>query len=457
MMKEMNQTAQIEIDNDRINKGFTLIETVVAIAVLGIMFLMLVVIFSSVTNLVGEARARSVAVVLANEKMEVARNLSYNNLGTVGGVVAGVLPQEEEVEWGGNSFRVETSVIYVDDDYDGVVPDDPIGTDYKRVRIKVTWGGAFASKTPVQLVSHVAPIGLESGNGGGTMVISVINAMGEGVEGAQVRLVNTQVDPVIDTEIESGSDGKIMIPGAPACTNCYELNVTKDGFTSARTYSTEELANPLNPHLSVLEGEVAAMTLSIDRVSQITARLTRSRENNYTPFQGVEFILRGSKQLGTNDLDEPIYKFEQNFVSGTLGLVTISNLEWDTYEIIMPTGSSVDFAGSLPISPFSLSPGENKNIAVVTAAATSNSLLAIVQDIGSVPVASASVSLVRNNEFIATKSAGLASFGDMGQVLFPNLIPDVYGIVVSQIGFQEASSAATVVGDIKEFVVLEHE
>jgi hypothetical protein len=75
---------------------------------------------------------------LAQEKIEVVRNMPYENIGTVGGIPPGVLPQTETVTINNLAFEIKTTIVYIDDPFDGLSPDDLLPTDYKRVSIEIS-------------------------------------------------------------------------------------------------------------------------------------------------------------------------------------------------------------------------------------------------------------------------------------------------------------------------------
>lgn len=441
----------------RAKAGFTLVETLVSLALLLMFFASTAAIFGVVTNIVGEARVRTVATSLAEEKLEVVRNLSYADIGTIGGIPNGALPQSEVVTINGQDFTVETTVIYIDDDFDDQAPTDVIPTDYKRVRVSISWGGVFPSINPIVATTDVAPNGLESNEGGGTLMITIINSSGEPVSNADVSIQNSSVNPNINLNISSNDSGQVLLPGAPACSDCYIISVSKSGFTQERTYSLTEIANPLKPHATVIEGEVTGLTFSIDQTATINIETKGSRDNNYPPFAGVQFKMRGTKTLGTNDLDEPVYKYDKTHASGPGGLLTINDIEPDTYEIWIPSGSSIDFAGSAPISPFKVLPGVDRTLIIVTEPSTPHNLLVIVQDLADKPISTASALIKNYASFEASDSAGPLGKADNGQVLFTNLIPGNYQVYASQSGFISASASATVNGDSKVYLLLQNE
>ncbi|MFC1748264.1 hypothetical protein ACFL2V_05595 [Pseudomonadota bacterium] len=444
------------LKNDR--SGFTLIETLVALISLGLFFTALVVIFQSVTNLVAESKIRTVASAVANEKLEEVRNLPYVDIGTVGGIPQGVIPQDDVIIVNSQEFDVHTTIVYVDDPFDDVAPIDVIPTDYKRISVSVTWSGLYASKTPVHMVSDAAPDGLEMDEGGGTLIVEVVNASGVAVSGADITIFADQPDPDVNIQALSDSKGKLILPGAPECIGeCYQVSVTRNGFSSDRTYSTTEVTNPSKPHATVLAGQVTQLVLTIDQLSNLNFVVTGSRETDYPPFMGVEFVLRGNKTIGTDALDQDVYKYEQNHVTAFGGIVTISNIEWDTYTIELPGGSTVDYAGSVPTNPFSLLPGQTLGVKMVVAPASTNSLLVITRTTSEGLIASASVTLRGPSSFIATDSGGLGGKGDQGQVLFPNLSVASYDLLIEKPGFKDATGSALVGGDVISLFVMENE
>ena len=434
-----------------------MVETLVSMAVLMIFFASVVLIFQIVTEIVGESRARVVATALASEKIEVVRNLAYNDLGTVGGIPAGPLAQIEQVVSGGQTFQVATSIVYIDDPFDGLAPTDLVNTDYKRIRIAVSWQGAFPSRKPVVLITDVAPNGIETIEGGGTLFVNVINNSGEPVSGANVVIQNDSVIPNIDLQAVSDSNGRVLLPGAPICNECYEINVSKTGFSSDRTYSIGEVANPLKPHPGVIEGEVTSITLSIDQAATLQVLTTGPQQNNYPPFAGIQFKLKGGKTIGTDTGDKPVYKYDRFHFSGPGGLLTITGLEADTYEISIPEPSTVDFAGSSPISPFPLLPGSTRNVIIVTNPASSNNLLVVVQNVAGQPVSTASAELSNYLGQVATRSAGPLGKGNNGQAFFSGISGGAYSLRVTQDGYKEATSSAVVSGDSINYIILEPE
>ncbi|OGV97350.1 hypothetical protein A2W24_06495 [Microgenomates group bacterium RBG_16_45_19] len=435
--------------------GFTYVEALVAVGTLAVLIAAVMVIIKSSAQLVGVARVRAIATGLARDRLELAHAVPYEDLGVEGGIPNGILPADEWVTVGGQEFLIETDVVYIDDPDDGLAPGDVIPTDYKRVRTEVSWSGVLTS-TPIVMWSDVAPKGLETMVGAGTLSLRVLNASGEPVSQATVSIIANSLSPPVAATQSSDIDGRVLLPGAPVCVECYQVTVTKPGYTTDRTYGTAEVVNPNKPHVSIIEAQVSEVTFAIDKPASLTLRAVRGAQFGYAPFAGVVFKLQGTKEIGRNAVDEPVYLYEANHVtSGGGGQVIVPNLEWDTYKIIMPTGSSVDFAGSLPFTPVVVTPDSSQLVNSVVVAATPDSLLVRVTDLSEQPVASASVTLSLSGTIEATKSAGVPGAPDWAQVHFPGLDSVNYDVFVYAGGYQEATASVTVSGDKLEVFKLD--
>lgn len=429
--------------------GFTLVEVLLASATLVVFMSVAAVIVQTGIKSVGYARLRSEATRLALEKVEIARNLAYEDVGVVGGIPAGPIEPIYIEEFNGVTFKVATSVRYIDDEFDGLAPSDLLPVDYKRIKVAVTWEGLLASKAPVELMTDITPRGVETADNQGTLSILVFNSQGEPVSGANVH-IQASVSPEIDMNVLTDSFGMVLIPGAPICDSCYKIEVTKSGYTTDRTHGIDEVANPVKPHVSVLEGLVSSISFSIDSVSSITVRVTRDRTSGYAPFVGAKFMIRGTKQVGTTEDDEPVYKVEQAMISNTGGLVTLNNLEWDNYTIYITDTSSVDYAGSWPLNPVAVLPGSNTTVAMVIKTASENSLLLQFLDELNQPVSAVTAELSQNGIIEATMSAGVAPNGDQSQAFFSDLDGGMYNVLIQGSAYATASGTININGDVME-------
>lgn len=434
--------------------GFTLIETLVASTLLLLIFTGVLVIVQILLRSIGEARVRVVASSLAQERLETAKNLPFDDVGTIGGIPPGTLAQNETVGVNGQDFQIATTVVYVDDPFDGQAPADPIPTDYKRVRVTVDWQGVLKPKSPLVMATDVAPAGVEFIDNAGTLLVQVFNSQGVPLSNATIHIEAASVTPIVDLTTTTDIDGRVMLPGAPMCMECYEITATKAGFSTDKTYSSAEVANPSKPYGTILEGQLTEISFVIDTLASLTVTTTRSRQAGYALFPGVSFVLRGDKTIGTNTTDDPIYKYSQSFVTGGLGQVVIPNLEWDSYQFMLPVGSSIDIAGSKPLSPFPIVAGSANQMLVVTTANTPNSLLATIMSAADQLLPTANVTLFDQNGPVASVSAGLVGRGDEGQAFFSNLNAQTYDLLVSLAGYTNATGSVTISGDKSETIIL---
>ena len=84
-------------------------------------------------------------------------------------------------------------------------------------------------------------------------------------------------------------------------------------------------------------------------------------DGNRSAVPNVDFILRGSKKIYENP-DK--LKFEQSFTTDLNGTITITGLEWDTYNIeIAEPGYSL--AQSDPALPLSLPANSSQTINLI--------------------------------------------------------------------------------------------
>jgi len=437
--------------------GFTLVEVLLAVAILLVFFSAITVISSISVELIGRSKIQAEAVRLAERRLEEAQNLPYADIGTVGGIPDGFFPQSEDVFVNGVTFTLQTQVLYIDDPFDTLSPSDTTPTDYKRVRVSVDWGGALAPQQPLVMLTDISPPGLESDLGGGILSIHVFNASGQSIANADVSVRADTLVPPVNLNTLTDAQGKVDLPGATPCIECYEITVTKSGYTTDKTYSRTQVTNPSQPHLSVFASQTTESSFTIDTVSMMTFKAVRSKQFNFNPFQGVQMKVRGTKEIGRTAQNDPVYKFDQLITTGTGGQVTVNNMEWDTYYVTLPSGSSVDKTASWPFSPFSLLPGSNLTFTLVVEASSPNNLLMMIRDNFQAPIASASVTL-RNDlvSYIATKSTGLSNDPDRAQVFFANTpaTNEAYTVTIISPGFIDVVNQATISGKVEDNYLL---
>jgi hypothetical protein len=254
----------------RAHRGVSLVDVVVGSALFLIIFLGLFAILRASIAVSGLAKLKAAATAIATSQIEYIRSLDYDAVGTVAGIPSGNIPQNATTTQAGLEFDVRTYIIYADDPADGEGASDATGiiTDYKRAKVVVSYDVQGVERS-VSLVTTVAPPGIESDAGGGTIRVNVVDALGAAVSGAGVHIVNATLVPAVDIETFSDSTGQVLLPGAPASTD-YEVYVSKTGYSSAQTYERDATnQNPTPGYLTVAEGQTTTGTFAIDQLATL--------------------------------------------------------------------------------------------------------------------------------------------------------------------------------------------
>lgn len=252
-------------------QGFSLIDVIVGIALLLIIFMALFGVLRASLMLSTISKAKAAATELASTQMEYLRGLSYEALGTVGGIPAGNVPQIATSTVDGIPYTTRTYIVYYDDPADGLgaADTDGITTDYKIGKVVVSYAiGGYQNS--VTLVSNFAPPGIESTTGGGTLSLQIVNAAGAGLSGATVNIVNTAVSPTVNLTTYSDANGLVLIGGA-ATSSQYQVYVSRSGYSSAQTYArTSQNINPNPGYLTVATDQTTSATFAIDLLSTLS-------------------------------------------------------------------------------------------------------------------------------------------------------------------------------------------
>lgn len=434
------------------NTGQTLIGILIAIAVFSILSHSIFTLVSSSYQLVSFNRARITARHLAQERMEIIRNLDYDDVGTVGGIPQGILAQEENLSKNGLNYTVKTAVVYIDDAFNGTGP--PNNTDYKRARVEVSWEGlADSSRNPVVLITDISANASSTPNGG-NLVILVFDANGNPVSQATVRVVASSTTPQVDLTLETNSQGEVALPGAAECVSCYEITITKDGYSTDRTYSTSEVTNPQKPHVSVFADSISQVSFAIDVVGTLNISSVNSRENGFAPFGDVPFRLHGNKQIGTDAFAQPVYKYDEIVTTDSSGNINLENMEWDVYRISMPTTTSYDISGTSPLLPLNLTPSGSLSFTFSLDTHTDHGFFVTVKDQSQNLIASASARLYNDTGFETIETTGILDDPDFGQTLISGLAEETYHLNATASGFIDFNGDFDISGYTKAEIIM---
>lgn len=439
-----------------LKKAEIYIGVIIAVAIFLILSQAIVSLVFSAYDLVVFTRSRTTARFIAEEKIETARSLNFDDVGTVGGIPAGVLEPTEVIERNGLNYTVNTRIDNIDDEFDGLAGTDSNPIDYKRIRIIVSWGGegTLSRANSIVLMTDVSSPN-DFGSGGGVLDIQVSDANGAPVSLAEVHITADSLSPPVDTTLTADSEGNLIVPGSAACDNCYQISATKDGFSTDQTYGEPDVTNPINPHVTVVEDQISTVNFSIDQLGSLALHSTNDRDSGFTPLASQQFILRGEKIIGTSGAGDLIYKYAQVLNTDGSGQLLIEDLEWDAYHVVIPTGVGWDVSGTNPFLPIVLNPGEDTSAVFSSTTGSDHTLLVTFQDGTLSPLATASALLKDNfSSFEASVSAGLVDDPDYGQAFFANLDNSTYTIYATASGYLEYENSDVIVsGYSKEQII----
>ncbi len=446
-------------------RGFTLIEALTLLFLFSVITMSFYQTWSLSTQHMLDARNRLGATALANQKMEMVRSLDYDIIGTknwngsswVYGIPGGDILENETVQASNASFQVHTAIRYIDDPYDGTFggsPDDIAPTDYKTVRIAVSWGVGGPSHEVVTFAT-VSPEGVESATNTGVLSINVLNAAGDGVAGASVRVVNTALG--VDFTDLTDATGNLMRPGAAPGTQNYEITVTKNGYYGVQTYPAPPASafDPLDLHASVAAGAVNQKSLiKVDESADITIR---TEDPFGTAIPDMDFSIKGGRQIGTVLLSnplEPVYAFVRTDDTGGDGDVSYPDESYGQYFFTLDAGESgyEIFHGSTETDVMKetvdVLPGEDKIARIVLLDKSFGSLLVTVRDgVSGTVIPDASVRLTNAglgyDATVQTNANGQAFF----PVSAPALVAGTYDIETTAAGYVTDTGTESVAGN----------
>lgn len=424
------------------NSGVTLIETIVGVFVFVTIAVAVYGAFSSIYKLIGATRQKTLALAVANEQLEIIRNLPYADVGIINGVPSGVIAREQVVSRSGSNFNIVTTIRNIDDSFDGTIsgtPSDLSPADYKLVQLDVSCSGCQQFKS-FSLATYVSPRSLELSSDNGAIFVRVFDANGLPISGANVHIENSHVTPSINIEETTNNSGEFALIDVPPGTETYEITVTKNGYSTEKTYPTTLLnPHPVKTNVTVTSKQATQVSFSIDQLSELNIATVDDAciEQPSTPF-----TITSSKLIGTEP-DMP--KYEEEKTTDGSGILELTNMEWDNYSID-PGDSIVGIVRYFPELPIILAPGsEQKNVIVITpeGATPTYSIIVNVKDSATgLVVPDASVTLTKDAQIISPN----LDCAPTDHSLFLDLLPETYHLVVSADGYQNFEGDVVVSG-----------
>jgi len=378
-------------------KGFTLIEVVIATAVFLLFAIGVYGGLQLIFKIVYQSRLRILETSILSAELETVRNLPFDQVGISGGLPAGVLPHTKNITRNGILFNITATVRNIDDPFDGTIggnPNDTSPADYKLVEMAIICDNCI-QQAPVILNTMVSPKGLEGASQNGALFIHVFDSNGQPVSSTNVHVVNTNPNPDLIIDDTTGNDGWLKIVDTPTGTLCYNITVSKAG------YSTDGTIAPVKLPATIATQTVTEIFFSIDRLSSLNIHTV---SHACAPVGNASFNMHGEKLIGTNP---DVYKYSHNFSTDGAGNKELADLEWDKYHLDF-SSSGYDIGGSAPMLPLKLNPGATQDLTIILRTHKDDSLLVKVNDAGTgLPLSGAAVRLTDGGSYDKSLTTGL--------------------------------------------------
>lgn len=445
-------------------RAFSLVEVLIVVFIMSVAFVSFYTVSTVGTKYIIESKNRLAATALTNEKMEIVRNMAYDDIGTDGGFVGGDIDPDENVTANGRQFNVKTYVSYVDDPRDGTEDNDENGVtnDYKIVKIVVLWTDSNGGTQEVSSVSQFAPSGLETETElpGAPWVINVSENTGGslvGVLGSEVYIYNNDISPAINTSQNTNSDGNVLIVSAPGSNEGYHITVSHSGYETIETMDTTPTFLPVYPHASVALGFLNTNNFLQNRTSDLTIRTADYQDN---PVGNINFTITGGKLVGyesgvsvfhmSSISSSEVYKQSSDSdATGTeSGEKKYEDLSPGSYTVAMDPNEQngfkfIDFDPSE--SPAVLNPGVDLVYRIKVAPSDREALLVSIRDDLGHPISGATAKLT---DSVGTEIFSGKTSSARGIIFFPDGTDELavgnYTLTIEAIGFGTDTEPVTI-------------
>lgn len=375
--------------------GFTLVELVIGITVLGIVAISFSSLFTALVNSGLVAKRKAVASSLATNQIEYLKALPYDNLAVSGGSIYATnpLPASKIEKIDGFNYVIETSINYVDDAFDGCTSyptqelkeklcrnypppasqttNDTNPADYKIAHVSIeNDSGDVLAAVDTQIAARVA----ETSSTTGALIVSVIDGNGNPVQGATVNVSNTTVSPNVAVSDASDANGVAIFYNLPPDTNAFDYHITasKTSYSSLTTIAPSGSLQPVYSSQKIFTQASSYVTLTIFPMGPNSIVL-EAVDTAGSPLQNLRIYAKGGYKRYTASTDTSYYYdnlsgSDSRPTTDSGGLSSIQNLTPGPYYFCGNTGATsctiggttyylvaaVPYGGSTAYSPINI-------------------------------------------------------------------------------------------------------
>lgn len=338
--------------------GFTIVELAVGVAVLGILAVSVLGLFSSMVNSALLAKRKAVALTLATGQMEYLKSLPYNSLAVAGGSIysASPLPATNTQTINGVLYTIKTDISYVDDAFDGCgsypnqtlkqtycrnypPPSGAPATDQNAADYKIAHVAVYAPSTKklAEVDTQISARVAETASTTGALFVTVVDDAGTPISGATVQVTNTTLTPNVNLSDSSDSNGIAIFYGLVPDSNGYDyvVSASSNGYSSLTTIAPSGPLQPTYPSQQIFTQLSSFVTLTL-KPQGANSLLVETTDINGNPLSNVKVYAKGGYKKYTATTDTSYYY--DNFspadtrpTTNGSGLATISNLVPGSY------------------------------------------------------------------------------------------------------------------------------
>jgi prepilin-type N-terminal cleavage/methylation domain-containing protein len=309
--------------------GYTLVELMVAIAVLAVLSLGTFNLLIALLHSAIVSQRQAVASTLATNQMEYLKSLPYDNLAVAGGAIisTNTIPGTLTKKISGDTYTITTNITYADDAYDGcgsyptlalkqkycrnypppsgAPATDTNPADYKDVNVTVsdTSGSQLAS-----VDTQVSALVAETASNTGALFVYVVDDSGAPVTGATVNVTNSSVSPSVNVSDVTDENGIVIFYDLPPSTTNYKYQVTasETGYSSLTTIVPAAALQPTYSSQNLIAQSSSYVTLTI-KPEGLNSLVLETTDTSGSPLAGAKIYVKGGYKKYTATSDTTYY------------------------------------------------------------------------------------------------------------------------------------------------------